>query len=447
MKRGLSAALILCVLCLLAACGSTQTPTPTTLVAATTVTTSASLTAATTPATTNVATPTTSAAATESATAATAETTPLITEEAAPVFSAQAPWEWWDQSETITPYFSAAYQALDETEPWSVLRVLGEDAYVPLEPLAEEIVADTYNAVFVQFWDVSEMQGRELHNAWMYTDDVMRQMILADRGQFWRIESEALYDYFTEQALTFGRIGTKLAGEVIDAAQIGFHDGSGNDYPIVTDMRLSYFCDILADYAWVIPEQNNLPISETEYTVHLYAPDGSDLTVFAGSDFVRWRDANGTRWYHLQPKQPNAGWEQGMLASILRVAYGRAVVSYERIAFANDGTPEEVTAYFVTTAYGENLMAAPAGSGYDASDYAVLDWTVRKVSEDGKTIVGEFSFAVFPATYATEGFLTGNGQFGTGEYEGWFVSSRSFRLVMGEDGLWRCGEMATGRLE
>ena len=429
---------------LFAACQSgkepVQTPAATTTASATTPTTPTTTAATTEPVQTTTATSVT--------TAATTTEPPMTTTEPAEFeFSEFRPWEWWNQSETIVPYFSAAYQALDETEPWSVLRVLGEDAYVPLEPLAEEIVADTYNSVYVQFWDVSEMQGREIHTAQMYTDDVMRQMILADRGQFWRIESEALYDYFSEQALTFGRIRSTLADSDEDTVQLGYNDGSGKNYPVVTATHFGYELNALADYAWVIPEQSNLPLSGTEYAVHLYAPDGSDLTVFAESDFVRWRDANGTRWYHLQPKQPNAGWEQGMLASILRVAYGRAVVSYERIAFANDRTPEEVTAYFVTTAYGDNLLDAPAGSGYDASDYAVLDWTVRKVSEDGKTIVGEFSFAVFPATYATEGFLTGHGQFGTGEYEDWFVSSRSFRLVKGEDGLWRCDEMATGRLE
>ena len=428
---------------LFAACQSGQEPVQTPV-----ATTTASAATPTTPPTTTAATESVQTTATSATTAATTTEPPLTTTEPdAFAFSEFRPWEWWNLSETIVPYFSASYQALDETEPLGVLRALGEDAYVPLEPLAEEIVADTYNAVHIQLWDISGMQGRELHNAWMYTDDVMRQMILADRGQFWRIESEALYDYFTEQALTFGRIGTKLAGEVIDAAQIGFHDGSGNDYPIVTNMRLSYFCDILADYAWVVPEQSNLPITGMEYTVHLYAPDGSDLTVFAESDFVRWRDANGTHWYHLQPKQPHAGWEQGMVAAELRLAYAGAVTSYRQISFFHQGTPEEVVGHFATVAYGDNLLQAPNGTVYSVLDYAVIGYRIDRVAEDGKTIVGGFGFAVQPETAEENVFLAGNGQLGSDEYEGWIVASRSFRLVMGEDGLWRCDEMATGRLE
>lgn len=429
---------------LFAACQSgkepAQTPAATTTASSATPTTPTTTAATTEPVQTTTATSTTTAATTT-------EPPVMTTKPDAFVFSEFRPWEWWDQPETVQLYFSAAHQSLDETEPRSILRVLGEDAYVPLEPLAEEIVADTYNSVYVQFWDVSEMQGREIHTAQMYTDDVMRQMILADRGQFWRIESEALYDYFSEQALTFGCIRSTLADSDEDTVQLGYNDGSGKSYPVVIATNFGYELNALADYAWVIPEQNNLPLTGTEYTVHLYAPDGSDLTVFAESDFVRWRDANGTRWYHLQPKQPSAGWEQGMLASILRMAYGRTVVSYERIAFAHDGTPEEVATYFVTAAYGENLLAAPTGTMHDASEYSLLDWQLIRVSEDGQTVVGSLDFAVFPADIATSGFLTGSAQFGTGEYEGWIIASRSFRLVKGEDGLWRCDEMATGRLE
>ena len=375
-----------------------------------------------------------------------ASTTETTTEPTVPLFSAESPWVWWELSETIVPYFSAAHQSLDETEPWSILRVLGADAYVPIEPLAEEITADTYNAVYIQIWDVGEAQGEEVHTAWMYTDETMRQMILADRGQFWRIESEVLYEYFAEQALNFGRIRSALTGLDEDTVAIGFNDGNGQAYPVVTAHYLEHELATLADYAWVVPEQSDLPLTGMEYSVHLYAPDGSSLTLFADSEFVRWQDMAGDRFYRLVPKQPNAGWEQGQIAETMRRAYAEAATSYRQIAFSHQGTPEEVVEYFAKSAYGDSVLCAPKGTMYSVLDYAALSWRIDRVSEDGKTIVGGLGYAVLPENSEGNVFLAGNGQFGTGEYEGWIVAGRSFRLVLGEDGLWRCDEMATGVL-
>ena len=120
---------------LFAACQSGKEPVQTPA-----ATTTASTAAPTTPPTTAAPTEPVQTTTTTSATTAATTTEPPVTttEPDAFVFSEFRPWEWWNQSETIVPYFSAAYQALDETEPWSILRVLGEDAYVPLEPLARK---------------------------------------------------------------------------------------------------------------------------------------------------------------------------------------------------------------------------------------------------------------------------------------------------------------------
>ena len=124
--------------------------------------------------------------------------------------------------------------------------------------------------------------------------------------------------------------------------------------------------------------------------------------------------------------------------------YDNLDVSTSRISFQVEGGAQEAADFFVHSAYGEHMTSLAPENMYGISDYEVVRWKVREVSETGDAVVGSFEYAFVPWDMNSPGIWAGSTGEGTGEYEGKLTCYREFVLQKQEDGSWHCIGLGTG---
>jgi hypothetical protein len=155
---------------------------------------------------------------------------------------------------------------------------------------------------------------------------------------------------------------------------------------------------------------------------------------------VQYYDGNTTTFWSASPAYDY----NESIAKDIRLEYDNLDVDYSRIAFYLDGSAEEAADAFVHSAYGSHMTALAPGSMYGMSDYDVVQWKVREISETGDAVVGTFQCAFTPWDFNSAGIWAGNTEEGTGRYQGKLIYYREFVLQRQEDGYWHCIGLGTG---
>lgn len=184
----------------------------------------------------------------------------------------------------------------------------------------------------------------------------------------------------------------------------------------------------------------------SDYWLTAVSADGTKSMTFradSGWGTVEYSDGNTVSVWSAEAPSPDYEYYCPIADSVRRL-YDGMDADYERISFHFDGTPTEVAYYFVNTAFGEHMHSFEPRNGYGADDYEVMCWSVRKISEDGKTVEGSFECAFVPWDAEAGEIWAGNTYEGTGKYAGKLVFSRTFALELQDDGNWHCIGLGTG---
>ncbi|MDL2273753.1 M56 family metallopeptidase [Oscillospiraceae bacterium OttesenSCG-928-G22] len=183
--------------------------------------------------------------------------------------------------------------------------------------------------------------------------------------------------------------------------------------------------------------------AEAPYYITLESVDTNaqqSLVFFADSNLVLFRRGDVDGWYELAYKHDG----DSSIAADIRGEYDNQDVSYRRIMFYTNSAPETAASLFINEIYGKHLLGLAPGGLYSITDYELVDWELREVSEDETALVGWFEYAVIPENIDSPGLWAGNTGMGEGEYEGWLTMYREFVLQKQDDGYWHCIDFGTG---
>lgn len=218
------------------------------------------------------------------------------------------------------------------------------------------------------------------------------------------------------------------------------NDGAYNTY-LADEWYSGRFKVLLDGYKWTELE---MPLTEpSDFWLTAASADGAKSMTFwanSGAGMVQYNDGNTTAYWNASP----ANEYNKSIAEDIRLEYDNLDVDYARIAFYLDGSAEEAADSFVHSAYGSHMMSLVPGNMYGMSDYEVVRWEAREVSENGDAVVGRFEYAFTPWDYNSIGIWAGNTVEGTGVYEGKLTCYREFVLQRQEDGYWHCVDLCTG---
>ena len=249
--------------------------------------------------------------------------------------------------------------------------------------------------------------------------------------------------------VTAENAGTDSPGSYLDRLfasgdiTLTLHLASGGAYPSYpADAWYSDRFRVLLDgYDWTRLE---MPSTEpSEFWLTAASADGTaDMKFWSdrGAGTVQFSDGSTSSFWKASPK--SGGSES--IARDIRMEYDNLDVDCTRISFPADGGAEEAADTFVHSAFGGHMAGLAPGSIYGISDYEVVDWTVREVSEKGDAVVGSFEYAFVPWDFNSPGVWAGNTAEGAGDYEGKLTCYREFVLQRQEDGLWHCTGLGTG---
>ena len=198
---------------------------------------------------------------------------------------------------------------------------------------------------------------------------------------------------------------------------------------------------LLVGYSWT---KLQMPSTEpSTYWLTAVSADGAErMTFWSDSDagMVQYSDGNASYFWSAVPAEE----QNESIAKDVRMEYDNLDVDTARISFAVEGSAEDAADYFVHSAYGEHMATLAPGNMYGFSEYEVLQWEAREVSEAGDAVVGSFEYAFVPWDINSPGIWAGNTGEGTGEYEGKLTCYREFVLQQQEDGRWHCIGLGTG---
>ena len=198
---------------------------------------------------------------------------------------------------------------------------------------------------------------------------------------------------------------------------------------------------VLDSFAWAPADIGDVPGDGTAaYELELRSEDGSySLRLFEGSNIVL---VNGTMAFAAT----QAGGGAADVAAAIRSEYDDTEISYENVQFISEETEPESLAQTALEAYSALLLAVSPGSAYEVTDVAVLDSGVLFNDPENGNMVGFWcKLAVKPVVY-DGGWMIGNAEDGTGEYEGWLTMYREMRIDRDESGVWHITDMGTGGL-
>ena len=217
-------------------------------------------------------------------------------------------------------------------------------------------------------------------------------------------------------------------------------EGAQRSYP-ANDWYAGRFKVLLSGYSWT-----KLPMPSTEpsdYWLTAVSANGAETMKFwsdSGAGMVQYSDGSASFFWSAVPAE-----EQNIsIAEDIRMEYDNLDVSTSRISFQVEGGAQEAADFFVHSAYGEHMTSLAPENMYGISDYEVVRWKVREVSETGDAVVGSFEYAFVPWDMNSPGIWAGNTGEGTGEYEGKLTCYREFVLQKQEDGSWHCIGLGTG---
>lgn len=217
-------------------------------------------------------------------------------------------------------------------------------------------------------------------------------------------------------------------------------DGAYNTY-LAGEWFSGRFKVLLGGYKWTKLEA---PSTEpSDFWLTAFSADGTKIMTFwatSGAGMVQYYDGNTTTFWSASPAYDY----NESIAKDIRLEYDNLDVDYSRIAFYLDGSAEEAADAFVHSAYGSHMTALAPGSMYGMSDYDVVQWKVREISETGDAVVGTFQCAFTPWDFNSAGIWAGNTEEGTGRYQGKLIYYREFVLQRQEDGYWHCIGLGTG---
>lgn len=217
-------------------------------------------------------------------------------------------------------------------------------------------------------------------------------------------------------------------------------DGAHNTYP-ANEWYSDRFKVLLNCYKWAKLE---MPSTEpSEFWLTAASADGTAKMTFwsdSGAGMVQYYDGNTTSFWGASPKNDYSA----SIAGDIRMEYDNLDVDASRISFNVEGGAQEAAEYFVYSAYRDHMTSLAPGSIYGMSDYAVVQWQVREISETGDAVVGSFEYAFTPWDLNSPGIWAGNTAEGTGEFEGKLTCYREFVLQQQENGSWYCIGLGTG---
>ncbi len=197
---------------------------------------------------------------------------------------------------------------------------------------------------------------------------------------------------------------------------------------------------LLEGYEWTPQEA---PSTEpSDYWLTAASPDGSKVMTFysgSGAGTVTYTDETRDLCWVATPLEYSES-----IARDVRLEYDNLDVDYKRIAFSLDGGAQAAAEHFVHSAYSDHMTSLAPGSTCAISDYQVIDWAVRAVSDGDDAVVGWLEYAFTPAHPDLLSLWAGDGPEETGEYKGMLTHYMEFVLELQDDGLWHCTEMGTG---
>lgn len=218
------------------------------------------------------------------------------------------------------------------------------------------------------------------------------------------------------------------------------NDGAYNTY-LASEWYVGRFEVLLRGYKWTEME---MPTTEpSDFWITSVSADGSKTMRFwsdSNAGTVQYSDGDTTVYWSASPNNDDSV----SIAEDIRDEYDNLDVDYSRISFYLDGSAEDAADAFVHSAYGSHMMNLAPGNMYGMSDYDVVNWGVREVSEDDEAVVGWFECAFTPWDFDSPGIWAGNTGEATGQYEGKLTFSREFVLQRQDDSYWHCTDLGTG---
>ena len=218
------------------------------------------------------------------------------------------------------------------------------------------------------------------------------------------------------------------------------NDGTYNTYS-ASEWYSGRFEVLLRGYKWTEME---MPITEpSDFWITSVSADGSKTMRFwsdSNAGTVQYSDGDTTVYWSASPNNDDSV----SIAEDIRDEYDNLDVDCSRISFYLDGSAEDAADAFVHSAYGSHMMNLAPGNMYGMSDYDVVNWGVREVSEDDEAVVGWFECAFTPWDFDSPGIWAGNTGEATGQYEGKLTFSREFVLQRQDDSYWHCTDLGTG---
>jgi len=218
------------------------------------------------------------------------------------------------------------------------------------------------------------------------------------------------------------------------------NEGACRAYTVSSRWYAERFGALIDCYRW---KELEMPgTAPSEYWLTVESPDGTHKMTFwsGGAGMIQYKDGDRTRFWNAEPLYEG----QSSIALDIRREYDNLDVDFSRIMFYTEGDAEAAARVFVHSAYGSHMMSLTPGNWHGITEYEVIDWSVREISGDGTTLVGEFRYAFVPEDPDSPAIWAGNTENGTGEYEGMLTAGREFILQRQDDGYWHCKGFGTG---
>lgn len=218
------------------------------------------------------------------------------------------------------------------------------------------------------------------------------------------------------------------------------NEGACNAYAVTERWYAERFDVLMMGYEWMEIEMPNT--APSEYWLTAESSNGKKKMTFWSGDagMIQYDDGSTTTYWVATPLYESSA----SIAYDIRREYDNLDVDFSRIAFYQSGSAEDAANKFVHSVYGSHKMNLAPGNWYGISEYAVINWDVREVSEDGTAVVGWFEYAFVPWDMESSGIWAGNTSLGTGKYEGMLTAYLEFVLEEQKDGYWLCIGLGTG---
>jgi len=218
------------------------------------------------------------------------------------------------------------------------------------------------------------------------------------------------------------------------------NEGACNAYTVTDRWYAERFEVLMMSYEWTeIEMPGTVP---SEYWLTAESSNGLNKMTFWSGDagMIQYDNGSTTTYWLATPLYESSD----SIAYSIRRDYDNLDVDHSRIKFYLSGNAEKAASSFVHTAFGSHLLSLMPGNWYSITEYEVVDWDVREISEDGTAVVGWFEYAFIPEDMQSPGIWAGNTDNGTGEYEGMLTAYREFVLQKQDDGYWHCIGLGTG---